>query len=1391
MDKGKQKDLGAISEQRPTMAKFSAWLLLSLCGGSIAKEGPFVPDSLSSSSVLSLAPSSLHSLPTQQPVSPNVLNVFVVRSACKAKPPKTQTPSPSASTPLSPVGSATPSVHATAPAGSIPASGIVPTGNVTPSLSTPGTDATQTPLLSTSLATTPLTPSGVAVSSPATTPSTVVDSTTGSHETSFASTSGSDESTGASYLSSQPVPSPTLDSTQSFSISTPAAFTPGTHGTFSEGSTYVYVSSETTPDSTPVSPIETPALSTPKISPTASQDSDNGSSSPSTPDYTPVDGTTLTEYSSATATVVSASGISLTPVQDSSAQVSSSQASSTQVSFSEAISIQASSTQASRESQPSSQSDTVATTSASSTNNHLVLTVATDGSGDFTAINEAIKTAQASGYPTVSVLAGTYTENIVIAATPTVTIVGQVSNKRDYTSNQVVVDNGQNALPALSYNVANAAGVTWKNMKFANSNVTGTAGAVSLRGSKNAFYNCQLVSANIAALTGTWSSAIIANSYIEAADKVIYNYPSLYIYGSTVTATKSNALLVYNKGGLSGGTMYNATVVFDTSAVVQKSGTTNSKVYLAAGNGDGSVVVYRDSSIAGFIAASGVYVDAKTQSTKNTYIEFGTTGDGSYQNHVTDRSKYVSWVTDVNALSHYEVSTFFASTLPDVAVSNVDWIDPDVLAAIRASNAKDSPATSTSVASTSISASSDTSSSAVETTSVSSASSTVASSGSTLVTSSASIQTSSSSASSESSGTSTLSASSVASSAACSLPSSFPSTALVVGPSDSSCAAYNTIASAIAALPADSTTQYIYILAGTYNEKLAISRVGSTIIRGETSNSLSWKNNKVTISATNAVLSSAGGSSSTATFSASKYEANLVSLYNINLENSYDATTNYVALAVYAKGKKVAFYGCNIISSQGTLYFDYGNFFVSNSRIEGTTDFVWGQGNAYIYNSLIVSDGTTTGQAIAANKFQNSYGQSQSVFDLCAVVPSSNSVPEAGTYLGRDYSTKATVAFVNSFLDGHIAPAGWKINTPSTFAGTFVEGNNTGPGYVASSRSSLATIKSDTSSYNAAAILGDDTWLDKTAIAPFAGWPDSVYKVVTTTTSATSSSTSISESSTAAATTTAAASSTFTVSPSPTGDEYATVASALAAVPNDGEDYTIYVKAGSYNEQLSLTRTAGKITIRGETSFENDFTQNQVLIWFKLGYSTSASRNEETPVINWKNTQGAGLSLYNVNFTNTYPQTSSTAALAADFFGTNMAAYGCAFKGFQDTLLVNQGVQVFSNCYVEGSVDFIWGYSKAYFHQSYIASNTPNAYITAQNRKTATSDGGFIFDKCLVTYTSSYGTSYQSTYLGRPWSANAIVVYMNSYLDKHIAPAGWSIWSTSAPQTSVCFFHYI
>ncbi|KAF4339748.1 pectinesterase [Fusarium beomiforme] len=1380
------------------MARLSAWLLLPLvCGSSLAK-GSVVPAFVDSSSSHSARFASLHDTPlntvshsesSSDGTSRNPQFNPLVRRSSPCKPRRPQggigigSPASTASgtsthdtTAASETSTGTSSAEASsAVINSETASAI---GSVTLSETSSIIEVTLTSATTSSGLASETSPSSADIDNKFA--STVVSTTVAEHgaSTSTLSDAGS-TSTGSIGAKSAATDSdttntglPTLNPTTTDAVSASSVKS-------SEASTTVSASTDTDAASTTSLELSAALATTTRDTTTGSATDDADTASTISLELS-----ASSEASSGSATTSEASSVDPTSYSESSTTAVSSETSETLTSS--ASGSQTSEASHSLTTEFSSTFTSQQTTSSegvisTSTDSPLVLTVAPDGSGDYTAINDAIKAAQTSGIPTVTVLAGTYTENVVIAATPTVTIVGAVSNKRD-SSPQVVIDNGGNANAPLSFSTASAAGITWKNIKFSNSQAGGSAGAVFLRGSKNAFYNCQFYAAGIAAITGSYASAIIANSYIEAPDKVIYNYPSLYLYGTTVTATSSNGLIVYNQGATAGSTLYNSTIVFDTCDISQKSGSTNTRVFLAAANAPGSVAVFRDSSLGGFLATTGVYVDAKTQNTLNSYIEFGTTGAGSYSNHVSDRSKYVTLVTDPKALSPYEISAFFKSPYPSVAVSSLDWIDPDVLSAIQASNAKDFKnveTTTSAAATTSSESSSETSESATIT-----SDSHKTTSDSRTATDSATTTSDASSHASSVASTTEESTSAAPTTSSCSLPSAVPSTAFVVGPKSNPCAKYDTVASAVADLPADGTDQYVYILAGTYTGQVSVVRTGATIFRGETTDGSSPKNNKVTITASNAVLSSSGGSLGTATFAANKYEAKLASFYNINFENSFTPTANNIALAVYAKGTKVAFYGCDIKSSQGTLYLDYGNFFFSHSRISGTTDFLWGQGAGYIYNSVIVSRGSTTGQAIAAHKFQGQYGGSRFVFDLCAVVPESSSVPEGSTYLGRDYSTKSNVAFVNSFLDAHISSDGWKVGAPATFAGTFTEGNNTGPGWDSSARISAATIITDTSSINAAGILGSDAWIDKAAIAPFQGWPDSVYGKDAATTTTTSAATTASSTTSA----TSAVGATLTVAPSPTGNEYKTVASALAAIPDDGDDYTIFVKAGSYNEQLNFQRSSGHITIRGETSFKNDFTQNEVLIWFKLGYSTGASRNEETPVIFWKTTApSVALSLYNLNFTNTFPQTSDTAALAADFFG-NMAAYGCAFEGFQDTLLVNQGVQVFSNSYIEGSVDFIWGYSKAFFHQCYVASNTANAYITANNRKSASWAGGFVFDKCKVTYTDSYGSNFGTTSLGRPWSQYALVVYMNSFLDKHISPQGWATWSSSNPQTSNVLF---
>ena len=840
----------------------------------------------------------------------------------------------------------------------------------------------------------------------------------------------------------------------------------------------------------------------------------------------------------------------------------------------------------------------------------------------------------------------------------------------------------------MSITVGGVLGTTWRNINFVNT-ATGTAPAVSLRSKQNAFYNCQFISSGAGAVTAiNLGTFLIANSYIEGTDKLLSGYVGAYVFGSTLVPTAGSATIVYSKG-FATPTQFSQTVI-DSCTISQKSGFTNTYVYLAGPNGDGSQAVYKYSSIAGFIAPGGV----RPLSTNGFYGEYQTTGPGSF----AFDSKRIDVLMTSSMLSNCTIDYVFANSFTGFTSTSTSWVDSSVLKAISDANVVvSSSSSSTSSSSTASSFQSTTSPTSTSTTSqtssVSSTTSSDASSSSTesqtstgsstssesstsTTTSQTSSATSSSSTgvsssntesqtSSSTSDTSTSSTVSQTSSAAptatCDLPASIPSTAFVVGPSGS-CAKYNNFTSAIAALPKDSTKQYIYILAGTYTEQIpTFSRAGATIFRGESTNSQSQAANLVTLQYSGSVLSSAGGAENYSTFRSTTSSAKGHAFYNINFENIAPITPNYIAIAMDIKALQIGFYSCGFKSGQGTLLANTGTFYFSGCRIEGSSDFVWVYGAAFISNSIVVSN--TPGYTVSAQNYVATY-PSQLVFDQCAFVPSTTTSMSQSTYLGRDYSVSARVAITNSYLDAHIRPVGWLIKS-ATANVTFAEFNNTGPGFVQSSRPAQVQILSDGSAYSAASVLGDISWIDSSAVVPFSGFPASLFTATPSSTSATSST--LATSSTGSSTSTASPSmSAYVVSTTPTDGQYGTVQAAIAALPADGAPKTILILPGTYTEQININRT-GKVTLRGTTSFPNDFSQNQVKIQFSYGVSTSAGQNELTPVINSKKTDGSGLALYNIDFQNLFPQTNSYAALAADFYGTNMAAYGCSFIGFQDT----------------------------------------------------------------------------------------------------------------------------
>lgn len=102
----------------------------------------------------------------------------------------------------------------------------------------------------------------------------------------------------------------------------------------------------------------------------------------------------------------------------------------------------------------------------------------------------------------------------------------------------------------------------------------------------------------------------------------------------------------------------------------------------------------------------------------------------------------------------------------------------------------------------------------------------------------------------------------------------------------------------------------------------------------------------------------------------------------------------------------------------------------------------------------------------------------------------------------------------------------------------------------------------------------------------------------------------------------------------------------------------------------------------------------------------------------------------NITFANTTPYgTAQAVALLAQ--GDEEAFSNDRFLGFQDTLYLKNGRSYFQNCYVTGTVDYIFGNGTAVFQNSTMSSSAPGT-VTAANTN-PTTGVGFVFMNSSVT----------------------------------------------------------
>lgn len=239
--------------------------------------------------------------------------------------------------------------------------------------------------------------------------------------------------------------------------------------------------------------------------------------------------------------------------------------------------------------------------------------------------------------------------------------------------------------------------------------------------------------------------------------------------------------------------------------------------------------------------------------------------------------------------------------------------------------------------------------------------------------------------------------------------------------------------------------------------------------------------------------------------------------------------------------------------------------------------------------------------------------------------------------------------------------------------------------------------------------------------------------------------------------------------------QYKSVQEAISAAPmrtgkNDPR-WEILVKAGSYKERIYVQRERGNIAVVGEGA-------EKTVITFDLHANLPGPDGKPIGTFRTPTVQidGDGMVWENITLANTAGPVGQALALRVD--ADRVVFKHCRFLGWQDTILVNRGRQYFSDCYVEGHVDFIFGAATAYFDRCHIHC-LKDGYITAASTPEGTAHG-LVFADCKIT-----GEEGVKTYLGRPWRVFARTVFLRTEMSDVVRPEGWHNWAKpQAEQTT-------
>lgn len=225
--------------------------------------------------------------------------------------------------------------------------------------------------------------------------------------------------------------------------------------------------------------------------------------------------------------------------------------------------------------------------------------------------------------------------------------------------------------------------------------------------------------------------------------------------------------------------------------------------------------------------------------------------------------------------------------------------------------------------------------------------------------------------------------------------------------------------------------------------------------------------------------------------------------------------------------------------------------------------------------------------------------------------------------------------------------------------------------------------------------------------------------------------------------------------------DYTTLSAAIAAVPNNSSSRTVvFIRNGTYYEKIQIGAAKRNLTLVGEHVDSVILTYDDYADKVGGTFNTASFRVEAN-----------GFRAMNLTFENSSGDVGQALALYTD--GDKQVFLHCRLLGWQDTFYSGSPYRnYFKDCFIEGSVDFIFGETVIIYDSCQIHSIRDGGYLTAAS----TNEGyvfGYVFRNCNVTG----GPGIRGNVLGRPWKAHAQTVFMDSYLNDVINASGWRQWN--------------